>query len=424
MAPRKPRVDLQQKKYQEDVAARIEQDRSNVQFYKSVNDIIKTYDTNIQTNYGIYNAKTIKQVIESHNNGMFQQSAIFIETELMSDPKISNALSLVESIILDTWTPENIQFTADTDESKSALTWFQRNLFTIFDETAITSVFEDQWMNGFAIQQLNYEGNFIEDGPRLSRWHPGLVQYLIPSRHFALITQNQTTELQGLEEIESNEKWQIFSNSNNTNGHYRCWMKAGWKTLADIYLKKKFSALDWSRFSELYGNPTKLLHMPAEASEPEKQAFIFAVKSLTTEGVIPLLTDNEGKKLWDMSFLQPQAHSSDIMKELIEYCDNAIDIAILGTSKVVEGEVGPYNFLQNILTSVLGAKPRLYLRYLEKDINVCLKNIASAIFGDVKFAPTIKINFINNGITMANKNDLNQVPKDSDNDKTSSNPTL
>ena len=375
-------------------AARIEKQRRVAVNATSILDIVKTYDLTIRPNFGPFN-NNITQVLENHNNGIFTLSGLFADT-LITDERVNNALTKRISWLMDLWNTDYIRLVPRSEESQSVLSWFDRNLFDIVDPTAINYICIDRFMLGFSIQQINYGPDFAESGPRLSRWHPVLTQYMQMNRSFALITMNN-----GIEYINNNAKWQIFSNSNEENNYYRCWTNCGLLNLTDVYLKKRFALRDWSRYSELYGNPPKLVQIPSDASEPEKEQYLQQLKTLTTEASIPVMCDEDGKPLWTISFLAPEADSPAIMKDLVEYCNQTIDIAILGTDGIVQNPA-PYGATASLLQSVAGANPRLEMQFILKDVNIMLQNIAEVIFGSAKFAPKVQCLYPTNEVTTSN----------------------
>lgn len=396
---KKPRVNRQLLKDQREAEEREHKARAQSQVYSSISDIIRTYDLQVRGSFGIYNNQTLLAILEAHNQGQFNLSGLFAD-DLIADDRISNALTIVKSIISDVWTKETVEFTVYNDGAKARLGWWERNLFKIVDLTVITQAITDKMIMGFGIQQIVYDGNSYDDGPRLVRWHPSQVQYFQPERKFGLITSNQTTEKNGSELITSDAKFQIFSNSNAHNDYYRCWIDGGIKKLGDLFLKKRYALNDWSRFSEIYGNPARKVSMPANASDYQKQDFVDGLRRLSTEGIIPILRDEEGKQLWDIEFLQPDKDSDLVMHNLVDYCNKAIDVAILGTHSITDGEsTGAYGATEAILTSIIGAKPRLDIKYLEKDINELISNISEVIFGSKDFAPCITIKTASNKIT-------------------------
>lgn len=381
-------------KQQQDKAARIEKQRSVVNNASSILDIVKTYDLTIRPNFGAFN-NNITQVLENHNNGIFTLSGLFADT-LITDERINNALNKRISWLMDLWNPDYIELSAQSVEAQSALSWWERNAFDIVDITAINNISIDRFFMGFGIQQINYNEDFAESGPRLSRWHPVLTQYMQMNRSFALVTMNN-----GLEYVNNNAKWQIFSNSNSENNFYRCWTNCGLLNLTDVYLKKRFALRDWSRYSELYGNPPKLVQIPDDASAPEKENYLQQLKMLSTEATIPVLCDEQGKPLWTISFLSPDKDNDAIMKDLVNYCNQTIDIAILGTDGIVQNPA-PYGATASLLQSVAGASPRLEMQFIVKDINIMFQNIADVIFGSKKYAPKVICRYPTNEVTTSN----------------------
>jgi phage gp29-like protein len=392
--PRDPKQ-LSQQKLTETM---ISDQRSLQQTYSSIYDIVKTYDWSVRSSFGVYNNQTLNQIFQSHATGLFNLSGLFAD-DLVSDDRIQNAIAIVKSIILDTWDYQSVSFVCHSEESKSILTWWKKNFFDVFDAATISMMYQDKLLMGFGISQIVYDENCFEHGPKLIRWHPSQVQYMEPQRSFSLLAANQTTDSNSLELIESNAKWQLFTNSSKQNKYYRCWISSGLNVLGDLWMKKRFALNDWSRYSEIYGNPPKILQMPADASEYEKTNFIQGIKSLTTEGVIPILSTEDGKRTWDLTFLQPEKDSAKVMSDMIDHCNRSIDIAILGTSNIIDGGYNAYGATEALLSNVVGAKPRLEIRFLEKDINESISNITEIIFGDKIFAPKIKIKVIASNLT-------------------------
>jgi len=365
-------------------AQQVEDERNATLVMDSIFEIVKVFDLPVISSYSYFNNSTMTSILEQHNSGGFNLSGLFADT-MLTDERINNDLNILTSILMDRWNPENVEFETTID-SAIYIDWFRRNIFNILDRASLKNILYTKFFMGFSPQQICYNKDYAEGDIQLVNWHTSLVQYFQIQRKFAVITQNQ-----GYVFIENNPQWQIFSNSNNINNFYRVWIDCGIAKLADWYLKKRYAMRDWSKYSELYGNPTRKLIVPTNASAPEKAQFLEKLKSLTTNGIIPLLCEEDGKKLWDIEFLQPDKDSATIMSELIATANKSFDIAILGTDGIIENPA-PYGSTASLLNGIVGTKPNIECMFLEDNINTMLKNISHVVFGDKKYAPTIRIN--------------------------------
>ena len=356
--------------------------RESAKKFENASEIVRSFDLSTQSNFGPFNAQVVNGIITSHNQGTFNMSGRFADV-VFTDERVHTALETRISMLLDLWEPSTVQLSGG---NPAALEWWNKNLFRIVSRRDLYSIQVDRFMMNFSLAQLCYEGEWWNTGPRLVRWHPSLVQYYHQNRCFAAITLDD-----GIEFIESNAKWHVFSNMSPETGYYYSWRDAGVCQLADAFMRKKFALRDWSRFSEVYGMCLKLLRYPCDASEQEKVVFLNKLNNLTTEQTIPLLTDSEGKKLWDIELLQPGNDSPEAMHELINESNKQIDISILGTTQIIDGPPGPYGSLTSKWRGMVLSKPRLDCMFLEADINALVKNVTAAVFGDEYEAPCVKI---------------------------------
>lgn len=103
------------------------------------------------------------------------------------------------------------------------------------------------------------------------------------------------------------------------------------RTCTWMYLFKNYTIKDWVSFSETYGQPLRIGKYSPNASEPDKEALLQAVRSIGVEaaGIISRNTEIE--------FIEAQRTGSlNIYEALANFCDAQMSKAILGQTLTSE----------------------------------------------------------------------------------------
>jgi hypothetical protein len=388
-------IDKQQIESERKRSDNIQNLRTPARYSEVVQDIVKSFSLNVQPNFGDYNVAIVDGVLQQHYLGAFTMSGRFAEL-LFADERIRTALETRASMLTDIWTPEYVkvidsEYWPDQYTSPSIVaTWWRKNIFNVLKRSALIRSTIDRYFMGFSVCQVVYDNDTcFSHGPSIEPWHPALTAYWTSNRSFHVITEDN-----GYKAIDNSANWWIQGNPSYDGGDlYRCWADAGLLQLAHNFLMKRYALADWARYGEQFGSPTKLALMSTRASEEQKTLFIESLKNLGPEQVIPLLVDEDGKQLWDLKFVEPKTDSSDVLKNLVDHCNKAFDVSILGTTSIIDSEnAGAYNSTETRWRGMALSKARIDAALLEENVNELVKNVTKLLFGTSTIAPTIQIN--------------------------------
>jgi hypothetical protein len=374
------------------VSAIIAKSQDPGEIVERIGDAFKSFDYPIPSTMSAFNFEHIGNILQQHTTGQFSVSGRLWD-EIRSDDRVGNALESRVSMSLDLWKPETVavQQRDETPESVYVANWWTKNIFNIVNSASLKRISQDQLGLGFALRQIIYGDSAFDDGPNLYRWHPSNCWYNVMERNFRATTMDSG-------QIRINPmggKWSIFTtNSDEVNNFYECWDEALVKRLARVWMVKQFALRDWSRYSEVYGNLIKKLLMPATASKQDKQSQMQYLKTMSTGGVFPCLTDSKGTKLWDIELLAPPTGTSDVMRMLIGYCNSAIDTAILGQSSTTDLKSGGANYkaVEVLYSGVALGKARSDISAFNEAMRPFVKSVTRVVFGRADLAPVVSIN--------------------------------
>ncbi len=165
--------------------------------------------------------------------------------------------------------------------------------------------------------------------PRLKVWDPRYAYWRWDTRTFWLIT------LDGQVEITPGDgHWVLYA----PDGYARGWMGGLVRSMALMFLIRRWAIRDWARYSEVHGLPIKKAVVPADAKAEDKESFEDDLRTLGGEGVIRVAKDEQGHG-FDIALVEAASQSWEGFQRLIEKCDECIAVDVLG---------------QNLTTSVKG----------------------------------------------------------------------
>ncbi len=364
--------------------------RHQAQWFENIAQVIQSFDLPVVQTLSPFNFANVNRIVIAHTTGNFMVSSLLWD-EMLADARISNALESRISMASDLWVPQNIEVipSGSSADAIQVGNWWSANICNVIDNATFSSIIEDRFGMGAAIFQIVYPiDNFWKRGPYLQRWHQNTCWYHVTERNF------RTTTLDGGSEIidPENGKWAVFAdNVNAENQFYRCWMRAGVKRLANLWLAKQFALRDWSKYSEVYGNLIKKAMAPVNATEQAKQAWLDSIQKLSTGGVLSTMSDGRGNKMWDMELLAPPTGTSDVMKALADYADTNIDTAILGQSSTTALSGGAYNAIETLYSGMALGKARRDITATNGALGTVVRSITRVIFGSSDLAPAVRV---------------------------------
>lgn len=161
--------------------------------------------------------------------------------------------------------------------------------------------------------------------PRLKVWHPSLLRNDALSRDWRLrIEAGEITITPG------DGKWLLYT----PYGERRPSTKALVRGLAIPWLAKQYAIGDWQRYSEAHGAPVRAGVTPAGAKEGDRRTFLTDLDRLASDTAIVL---PEG---YDLKLIEASGTSHEAFERLIEWCDKAITVSILGQNLTTQVEGG------------------------------------------------------------------------------------
>jgi phage gp29-like protein len=126
---------------------------------------------------------------------------------------------------------------------------------------------------------------------------------------------------------DSDEDWFLFA----PFGKYRGWIRAGVLQVAVPWMVRELSLRDWSRCSEVWGVPVKIIKVPANATEDDKARLFAEANEMGSEVsfILPVANDGSG---FTVELLEPkQPKCWEIFSELGARCSSDIALALAGS---------------------------------------------------------------------------------------------
>ncbi|UAW08043.1 hypothetical protein [Myxococcus phage Mx4 ts27htf-1hrm-1] len=224
----------------------------------------------------------------------------------------------------------------------------------------------------------------VEDGrwvPRLKVWHPRYLRYDWTERAYFVVV-NEGTERRV---TPGDGEWVLFT----PYGAERGWMRGFVRSLAILYLTRQFCLRDWSRYSEVHGQPIKKAVVPKGAQEEAKARFRDQVARLANESTVMLVRQKSGdiEENFDIQLLEALGRSDEGFDRLIARCDAGMAIRVLGQNLTTEVKGGSF-----AATSVHERVAQRKLAFDAESLSPCLREQvlmpwAAFNFGDSRLAP-------------------------------------
>jgi hypothetical protein len=156
--------------------------------------------------------------------------------------------------------------------------------------------------------------------PRLKVWDPRHAYWRWDTRSFWLVTLDGPVEV-----TPGDGHWVLYA----PDGYARGWMSGLVRSLALLFLIRRWATRDWARYSEVHGLPIKKAVVPADAKAEDKEAFEDDLRTLGGEGVIRVAKDEQGLG-FDLTLVEAASQSWQGFQRLMEKCDECIAVDVLG----------------------------------------------------------------------------------------------
>lgn len=286
----------------------------------------------VETTAQITTTWTVAQVrsaLQEHESGVFRNSAQLAD-HIRRDDRVKATLDTRVLGMLGL--PFDMAKNLDGDQrqagavAETAKRWWPRQ----FRKRQLAKILRTGLIMGLApVELLWSEPSANVWLPRPKIWHPQFLQWNQGSRAYTITTLNKGT----IPFTPGDGTWGLFA----PGGDEYPWMEGAIRALAIPWLIRSYAWRDWSRASEVYGLGIRKAKVPARAKIEVVRKFFRDVKNLGNEPTIKL---PEG---FDLDLLMAEAVEGKGFQGLIDKCDSAITLAILGQNLTTSIEGGAYN---------------------------------------------------------------------------------
>ena len=280
-----------------------------------------------------WNADSIQQALNSHEMGMFQQSAMLADA-LMSDAKVSHAINLRGREFLKRKPYMTAPKRAQDQKLANRIAEEMQEVYSecVTPEVAELVMFRQPLMS-FALFNVTWEEKGGLVLPEFRHYHESWTYYLqaaeLEDRCLQAITMgggpDNRPESRPIHD--DDEDWFLFA----PYGKYRGWIRAGVLQVAIPWMVRELSLRDWSRCSEVWGVPVKIIKVPASATEEDKSRLFAEANDMGSEVsfILPVAGDGSG---FTVELLEPkQPKCWEIFSELGARCSSDIALALAGS---------------------------------------------------------------------------------------------
>lgn len=216
--------------------------------------------------------------------------------------------------------------------------------------------------------------------PRLKTWDPRYLYWRWDTRSFWLITADGQVEV-----VPGDGHWILYC----PDGYARGWMRGLIRSLAFLYMARRWAWRDWNRHSEIHGQPIKKAIVPTNAEPEDKESFRRDLENLASEGLVVVPDDGDGRK-FDFTLVEAASQGWECFSKLIDKVDECVAVNVLGQNLSTSAKTGGSYALGEV-------QDRIRLDRLESDGNSlgdCLSSQAIEPWahynhGDREIAPLV-----------------------------------
>jgi phage gp29-like protein len=209
--------------------------------------------------------------------------------------------------------------------------------------------------------------------PTLRVWHPRWLRFDWPQQQWFL-TQADGSEIPI---TPGDGKWVVCM----PFGPHRPWARGAWRSLSLAWLSKYFAVHDWSRYSEVHGNPMPTTIAPEGCDDADWQEFARDLSQLGGRSAIGLPPG------YDFKLVEAQANTFATFEHQIAWADTANAIILLGqnlTTEISRGSLAAAAIHQEIRHDIIRSDAETLSTTLREQ---SLRWWAEINFGDPELAP-------------------------------------
>jgi phage gp29-like protein len=288
----------------------------------------------IQSGWIDWSVTSLREAIESHELGMFNQSAALVDW-LGRDDRVDATLGTRVRAV------QGLPFRLDPSEESErpdlarALAEEGKKLWPrIAPRSLQAEILRWTALMGFAVAQILWDTSGGRWVPTLEWWHPQHLSWRWDLGRLQAIT------LDGVEIITPGDgQWVVFA----PHGLYRGWMRGGVRSLAILALLRQYALRDWGRASEMYGMGVRLGYLPPNCDPDDEDRFLSQLVNLGAESVLLLQKGDDEAASFDFDIKAlAGTFNGELFERLGQRCDLGITLQLLGqnlTSEVQEGSL-------------------------------------------------------------------------------------
>lgn len=265
-----------------------------------------------------------------HAAGDFTLSALLADHIREDDRVFSTLDSRVKGV---TGLPFSIDTSDATDDAETAQSltkdvgrWWWETL----PEAMVEDIERTIVMMGFAVGELTWapaSATNTELRPTIHIHHLGNVKWNEERECMVLATVDGPVDV-----TPGDGRWVLFA----PHGAQRPWMNGAIRSLAIPFLIRTFGRRDWARRSEIEGVGIRKAGIPENADEGDVVNFLNAIKRLGAESTIRLPPG------FTFDIATAEASAAEGFQKLINHCDSAITLVLLGQNLTTQIEGGSF----------------------------------------------------------------------------------
>ena len=311
----------------------------------------------------------LRDIMVSHERGMFQQSALFVD-EMLTDDRIRGVLDTRIGGLLSaplTFTPaddrrksQKLAHILDDDQ-----VWLQ-----IFDYDTAYAILKWKIMLGVAIAEIVWKLSSDAWVPRLVVWHPRHLWWNWGTRVFQLATGgpdpkiplDQQQKMRSANaylvdmprvdvEIQPRSRWFVW-------GRQYSWMDGAIRSLGMKFIDRQWTERDWARYCEKHGMAIIEGKVPSGTDDGEKAKFLHDLGNIGNEATIVTPQGATGMPSYGIQLHEAAAQTWQTFKARKESLDADIAIDLLGQNLTTQSVGGSGTLAGNVHENIRMDKKR------------------------------------------------------------------
>ncbi len=286
----------------------------------------------------VWSLDKAKRALNEHEWGSFTSSSMMVEAMLRDDriaavleTLINGFLSLpfaVEAAVVPEDEPNAAARTELAEDIRAQLAdqWDES-----FPRDELAQLIFWYVTLGVAVARIEWQREADVWRPRLKVWHPQFLRWQHSDRTWRINTQEEPDR----EIVPGDGEWVLLSRGD------RGWMQGAIRQLVIPWLIRQFAWRDWARYSERHGLPILKGKVPAQASAPDKKQFRKGMQALVSATSVTLPQGVGGSDQdFDLELLEAKDRSWEGFQKLLDQCNTAIAVRLLGQNLTTEVKGG------------------------------------------------------------------------------------